>query len=214
MEVTQELEWLCHGDIERAELARQWLRHHGHGHIPLFLETLERERHRDGEFSALHYDYSGAVVRHPQRKSVLRLAELLADLGDCRALLELVRLGPSLDEPLLRLVEALRTKDTPEVREALMAALQVLRLDKPLSRGGLAIARALLAHAERNPGPELRAALPLLEPGFGIPLEFFKLQRRLKALLTKRNFPIPANAAKTTEDLPIPTGEKNSNAPS
>ena len=213
MEIAQELESLCHGDLEQAELARQWLRQHGRDQVPLFLETLESELHRDGEFSPIHYDYKGAVVRYPVRRSILRLAELLADLGDCRALRELVRLGPALDEPLLRLVESLRTQDTPEVREALLAALQTLRREKPLSRSALAIARIIVALAEHNPAPELRAAVPLLEPSFGIPLEFFRLQRRLKTLLASHNLPIPTEAPHPTQDLPIPMAERDSNAP-
>ena len=151
----------------------------------------------------LHYDYSGAVMGHLFPRSALRLAELLADLEDHRALPLLLQLAPALDEPALRLINALATQDQPEVRDTLLSALTTLRTHRPFPRSGLASARALLEIAERNPSPELRAALPLLKPGLGAPLEFLGLHHRLKVLLSQGNLPIPTEAQQTTQDLPI-----------
>jgi hypothetical protein len=212
VELTQALESLCHGDVEQAELARQWLRQHGRDQVPLFLETLESELHRDGEFAPIHYDYTGAVVRYPRRKSVLRLAELLADLSDCRALPALMRLAPTFDKPFLQLVEALEDQDTPGVRDALLEALKTLRQQRQMSFA-LRVARALLELVESNPDPAFRAALPLLAPGFGVPLEFFVIRYRFKTLLASHNLPIPTDAPALRQDFPIPTDERDSNAP-
>jgi hypothetical protein len=74
------------------------------------------------------------------------------------------------------------------------------------------LATALVRIAERDPKPELRAALPLLVVTLSTPLEYIALRKRLKAALSHRELPIPSVAAphdQPTEDLPIPAPKQS-----
>ena len=186
---------LIRGEVGTAEQARKALQTSGRAHIDVLIQALETDL-------AKQYVVPGHLPS--LGRTVLRLSELLADLEDVQALPTLVCVSMAFDEPLLRLVEALRQKDEGAVTEALVKALKTLRTSRQ-PKCAVAVGRALLEIAERNPSREFRAVLPLLKPSFGVPLEFIGLHRRLKALLSAHSLPIPSGAASATEDLPIPS---------
>ncbi|WP_309721808.1 hypothetical protein [Armatimonas sp.] len=194
----RDFQWLLRGEVGTAERARKALQTSGRAHIGVLIQALET----DLATQRVVPDHLPSLGR-----TVLRLSELLADLEDVRALPTLVRVSVAFDEPLLRLVESLRQQDARAVTEALVEALKTLRTSHQ-PKCAVAVGRALLEIAERNPSLEFRAVLSLLKPGFGVPIEFFGLHRRLKALLADGNLPIPTDAPKAMQSLPI-ASDKN-----
>lgn len=67
------------------------------------------------------------------------------------------------------------------------------------------LAATLVRMAERDPKPELRAALPVLRYNVFSPFEFVVLHRRLKTALGRNGLPIPASAENQTDNLPMPS---------
>ncbi|MBB6050864.1 hypothetical protein [Armatimonas rosea] len=126
---------------------------------------------------------------------LLILAQTKPELDFFRAVLTKVVQSPSYDDlpALLRILEGAYKSKLAQVylgAEARLAAQGVLRL------------------AEAEPRPELRAALPLLRSinhRWAVsPLELVSARLRLVRLLRKiDSLPIPAEAGKGTENLPL-----------
>jgi HEAT repeat protein len=149
------------------------------------------------------------------------VVEVLAELGDRRALLPLLQLQSDLglaahnqkdaysvehDLPgrLAYAVESLSKRFieqvTPEDIGYLLTMLQRARGRHTF----LDIAgRAVEKLADANPTPELADVLPYFEGVWGIPLSFWRIRRKLKKAL-QSSLPIPAHTVTEQDGLPIP----------
>ncbi len=195
------LERYCNGQPEQRTEAFGYLMAQGAAIVPWLEDALEAGR---------------------TDRNTLHLAALLAQLGAPRSLRLLLRVGEAaLTSKLLRTLEA---RASGEDIKALIAVLEAFG-----SRGlravfvvgfvgeiteevAIDIAERLVRMAERDPKPELRAALPLLHTGIlrpNAPLKFRELRKRLKTALGDA-LPIPATAPPSSENLPIPHLETKS----
>jgi hypothetical protein len=176
------------------------LREHGAEAVPLVLEAFEVVRGGMGMKQAhLHFE------------AVVRLANLLAELGDARATAALIYLALVGDEfvfenPLRLFIPKLVRQADATSLAALVEILRRFRYSRP--RMALLVAEQLVKMAEQNPVQELAAALPLLRCGLldpAAPLEFSPLRKRLKAALHLTNLPLAASAPTSAENLPLPS---------
>lgn len=92
----------------------------------------------------------------------------------------------------------LPTLPTPLLLEMLAVAV---RVETSLA---IVVAEALVAKAEKERTAEFAPVLPLLPKSS---LHFLRLRKRLQNALKGNNFPIPAEASRTSTDLPIPAPE-------
>ena len=175
--------------------------------VSLVIEVLEVELNKaDGDVYGVSY------------QNLLRLAELLAQLEDPRSLAWLLRVSRQTSEHKFysKTLKTLEKRGSVEDIQALIALMQCTTLRwvglpfkmKLQSHEFSQIAKALVRIAERDPQPELRAALPLLAYTLSAPIEFIGLHRRLRSALRVENLPIPAVADQGMEDLPIPAFNK------
>ncbi len=171
--------------------------------VPLLIKVLEIEA-KNSESDLLGY------------QKFMRLAELLAEFRHPQSLLPLLKLST----PLFRQVlGAVGRRAEPEDVQAILELMHRVRYRwwagstftvACLPRDAVLIATTLVSIAERNPQPELRAALPLLKPHPMMPFGYFGLHKRLKAALANGSLPIPATAAQTMGDLPLLSSNEES----
>ena len=90
---------------------------------------------------------------------------------------------------------------------ALIDEVRYLRAQPLLMAHVIPLVKELVALAEHRPGPEFRALLPIVRQSYYAPFVYPPLYRRLSVALGNDSLPIPATAAQTTEDLPIPSEE-------
>lgn len=178
--------------------------------VPFLIEIIGIEQEKAREAVVLGYN------------KLLRVVELLAEFRHPWSLGTFLTLAPRIARPtvsnrvysLFRQVLGVvgRRAESEDIR-ALLELMQRARprwtgttlLVEFLPRETVLIATTLVSIAEREPTPELRAALPLLKPHPLLPWELVALRRRLKAALPEENLPIPASQDEAVpKDLPIP----------
>ncbi len=211
-EVEGWIQQLIRGEREVRVQAKAQLLSLGESVVPELHRALEEEL-RKTQGLILSYD------------PVLRLAEVLAALGDRRSLSLLIRVAQlrqksmaSTDHfivPLYGLLQQMEVRADAQDCTALIEILVRFR-QQPLSSFPTGsdfllgwsvqqVALAIIRIAERDPKPELRAALPLLRYSFlYTPLELMGLHKRLKAVLGSEDLPLPATPSEAFESLPIP----------
>ena len=154
----------------------------------------------------------------------LRLAKLLIQMGDPQALLALL-VSSRRSRPIYPFVGTLLDKMTKRgSSQDIQILMDVLGRAHPRWVGSAFLAEissyeavqsatALVRIAERDPKPELRAAVPLLNFHLFSPVEFIALRKRLKRALGEGTLPIPAFAENKTDSLPLPTQPEDNAAP-
>lgn len=200
-----QLKRFLQGQPEEREDARQNLLALGERAVPSLLETLA-EGSIDAPLHAEKYSH----------ETLLAGMRLLVEFSSPRSLWFLLRVTQeryAVHGLFYDTLNAIARRGSPE---DIVALLDLLRHAKPRWKEGeliwdvqttyaVWIATALVQLAERDPRPELRAALPLLTLHPFLPVEFVGLHRRLKAALASESLPIPAGASLSTgEGLPIP----------
>lgn len=200
-----QLKRFLQGQPQDSDDARQNLLAMGERAAPYVMEALESKKSEERYY--LRSD-----------SEALRLSELLVEFGDPRTLVPLLQMGYVANNPyrsglFLKVVHVLEQRAE---EGDMLALLNLLRFSQPQWKQGallitmtssdrVAVARALVVIAERDPHPELRDVLPLLRYQLTVPLEFIGLHRRLKAALASESLPIPVEAApRAVESLPIP----------
>jgi hypothetical protein len=152
-------------------------------------------------------------------RKLLRLAELLAEFNDPRSLWPLLQVSQLTSvvnrqgsDYLGNVLDVMARRAEPEDIQALIFELmrahpqwKIVSGSEVMAQDIMDVAKALIHVAERDPKPELRAALPFLKPSLQTPVSFIALHRRLKAALGEKNLPIPAIPLQATQDFPIPT---------
>ena len=174
------------------ELSRDAILSEGSHAVLLLVEVLQMEIQKSQE--------SMIVISY---KKMIRLADVLAEIGDPRGLEVLTHVAglSNSDRSIKQLLRYIQNRASSADRTALLATLKEFP-------NNIAVAETIVQIAERDPHPELRDALRLLRAGLVnpyAPLEFIGLRKRLKAALANQELPIPADASHTTEDLPIPS---------
>lgn len=211
---------MAESDVELKELVRKYqegigpetgeksagyhLRELGDAAVPVILEAYEAAR--EGSQKQRGYVFS--------LRPLVRLADLLSQIGDPRAtavLIELARIGDEfvLENPLLFFIPKLERRGDAAAIVALVEILKAFRHARP--KLTILIAQTLIRMAERNPVQELAAALPYLHSGLrapAAPMEFSALRKRLKAVLPLTNLPLAAAAPQTTQNLPRPAEDE------
>jgi hypothetical protein len=145
---------------------------------------------------------------------LLRLGFVLASFRDLRALTLLAKLAArGYEAPLERALVHWRQASEPEQAQALLHLLEQtvplsLTQHLTLMLSPTPFAQELVALAERNPLPELRAALPLLRFSVGKPRAFRELHHRLQKALGDESLPIPATPPQPMANLPVPTAKE------
>lgn len=185
--------------------------------VPLLLETVKAQW--DKNETGTEYD-----------KGRWRITRALAAFGDARCLLFFLRLAqdsPTTENYCL-LADHLTAIERRASTQDIMVLLDLLTRSAPVWNGPnqpignvmghlsditphhrVQLAATLVRIAERDPKPELRAALPLLRHvSISTPFEFVFLHRRLKNALGRNALPIPASAELKTDNLPVPTQEE------
>ena len=178
--------------------------------VPLLLETIKPELAKN----ELGY-HDGSLVR---------MHGTLAAFGDARTLLYFLRLSKLsyngspialFNQVMVAVEERASAQDIAVLTDLLARSAppyndpqrtesvveQLLGITPP---DRVRLAATLVRIAERDPKPELRAALPLLRYNVFAPFEFILLHRRLKSALGRKGLPIPASAENKTEGLPLP----------
>ncbi|WP_395139902.1 hypothetical protein [Armatimonas sp.] len=203
-----------HGNAQARQEAHQAILDRGETILPELIEAVEEELQRvRGAFPGT--DERGQAF-YPGPEPLQRLVELLVTYESPKILSPLGwvaawrRWDEVFQEPFQQLSEALEARATSADIAAFTEALQRLRALPGTKSKQLAIATALVRMAEKDPKPEIRAAIPLLKPSLSSPWEFASLRKRLKVALGEENLPIPATAGQTAQDLPIPVEENSS----
>jgi hypothetical protein len=200
-----QLKRFLQGPPEEREDARQNLLAMGERAVPYILETLA-EGSIDAPSHAEWYSH----------EILLAGMSLLVEFKDSRSLWFLLRVTQeryAVHGLFHDALNAIARRGSPE---DVVALLDLLRHVKPRWKDGeliwdvqttyaVWIATAVVQLAERDPRPELRAALPMLTLHPFLPVEFVGLHRRLKAALARETLPIPASASPSAvKSLPIP----------
>jgi hypothetical protein len=161
------------------------------------------------------------VVPVVSYKNLLRLAELLAEFNDPRSLWPLLQVSQLTSivnrqgsDYLGNVLEVMARRAETEDIQALIFELmrarpqwKIISSSEVMAQDITDVAKALIRVAERDPKPELRAALPFLKPSLQTPVSFIALHRRLKAALASASLSIPVTVSQRTEGLPIPVEE-------
>lgn len=182
--------------VEAGKTLRQW----GRAAVPDLIEALEAELNKSVVLTA---------------EPMLRLADLLSEFGDPRSLHALARImkqvgGGRYNQPFLQCAHFLKVRAESEDIIALIDEVRYLRAQPLLMAHVIPLVKELVALAEHRPGPEFRALLPIVRQSYYAPFVYPPLYRRLSVALGNDSLPIPATAAQTTEDLPIPSEENAS----
>ena len=180
--------------------AEQALLQHRSEVVPLLIEEVEEEFKRVEQMNLRESIDRG--------KPLYRLAILLAELSDARAIPVLAHLAPrpfatDFGWPLQLLLIHLQAHATRNDIGVLPWLLKIAPQTQP-RKAVLGALNVLVALAERDPTPELRQALALIRPRFG-ELEIRLLRRRLHKVLSQLDLPIPAQCSQTSESLPLPS---------
>ncbi|WP_394794738.1 hypothetical protein [Armatimonas sp.] len=182
--------------IQRAK-AEETLRQWGSAAVPDLIDALEEELKKFITMTA---------------QPMLRLADLLSEFGDPRSLPLLARImnmvgGTRYNRPFLNCAHLLKARAEPEDVVALIEAVIFLRAQPLLIGHVIPLVTNLVELAERRPSTEYYALLAIVKQSHYAPFKYPQLYKRLKAALANEALPIPATAAQTTEDLPIPSGK-------
>lgn len=200
-----QLKCFLQGPPEERGDARQNLLALGERAVPYIIETLA-EGSIDAPAHADKYSHETLVAG----------LKLLVALNSSRSLWFLLRVTQN--NYILHSIfqDALHATAKRGSSEDIVVLLDILRHAKPGRKDeericnvhptyAVWVATALVQLAERDPRPELRAALPMLTLHPYLPVEFVALRLRLKEALARKNLPIPAEAPpRTVEALPIP----------
>ena len=155
--------------------------------VPLVLEALEMDEKRS----------KGFLFRF---ETMLRLTQLLELLDDARSLRFYLRLAPLFT--IKYFYDGLSVVEQRATTQDIQVLVEMLGRS---TRHRVRIAETLVRMAERDPKPELKAALPLLAYNLTTPFEFIGLRKRLRAVFAEGTFPIPTTPSPTANSLPLPT---------
>jgi hypothetical protein len=205
-ELSEILSALEHGSEEQQEVALERLRAVGEQAVEPLVQTIVRYLRAHTPQNDEGYQ----EMPEASRQRVLRMAFLLVSYASATSLRVLAGVAQQVNRaPFLELVAILEERATAEDISALISVLRWLIGTLKETVLSLAIGQALVRIAKNHPEHhrQLAYALPLLRRYNLASLAYFRLHRALKVALSTRTLPIPAQAAQTYADLPIPGEE-------
>ncbi|MBB6050513.1 hypothetical protein [Armatimonas rosea] len=205
-ELSEILSALEHGSEEQQEVALERLRAVGEQAVEPLVQTIVRYLHAHRPWKDEVYQ----EIPEAARQRVLRMAFLLVSYGSASSLRVLAGVAQQVNRaPFLEPVAILEERAIEDDVSALISVLRWLIGTLKETVLSLAIGQALVRIAMNHPEHhrQLAYALPLLRRYNLASLAYLRLHSALRVALSTRTLPIPAQAAQTHTDLPIPGEE-------